>query len=256
MGCSAVQGALIETEYGRELTLCLQFPIDVTKNSTITVNTTAILSDPKCSKAAKDDLSPPTDGTSKWTLVSTLGFGTGCVSNTTIDVSQSINQYGVQALTGCSTKGDGAQTQAPFAPAFFWFYTDNQVGTPIARGIFCFPSIEAHIVEATVDGATTLLTNVTSITTLDANGNNVTGGSFAGKAFNGYVFSLESRVRSNMGIGSLSSHPQTLTSLIHSSMLELLLSSLVFPVRSSGLLRIPMDQEEDCRMYSMMPMGS
>ncbi|KIJ47903.1 hypothetical protein M422DRAFT_778028 [Sphaerobolus stellatus SS14] len=166
-----------------------QFPVDVTRNSTITVNTTGILTNVGCSKPASSQLNQPSNGSGNWTLSASLGQGTGCQVSQSIDISAATNQYGVEALTGCSPTGGGTQFEAPFAPAFFWFYAVRQsTGQPDARGIFCFPKIEAHDVTVTVDGATSLLVSVNSTGTVDSNSNNVTSGGFAGKAFNGIAF--------------------------------------------------------------------
>lgn len=153
----------------------------------MTVNTTGVLTDVHCTTPSSNQFRTPTDGSTNWTLTSTLGQGKGCNVTQTIDVTISSNQYGVQSLPQCSFNGDGGTSSLePFAPVFFWFYTILQSG-PQARGIFCNPQIETHNIEVTVDGATNLLTNVIDQGKLDLNANNVTSGSFAGKAFNGYV---------------------------------------------------------------------
>lgn len=91
----------------------------------------------------------------------------------------------MEPVSGCQSAGS-SQTADPFAPVVFWFYdTPPNGGTPVASAVFCKPAIAAYAIEAAVDGATGLLVDVNVVGSIDSNSNNVTGGSFAGKAFNG-----------------------------------------------------------------------
>lgn len=129
-----------------------------------------------CSLPTSVSLIPPTTS-NNWTIQASLN---GCAVSQSIDSTSALSQYGVEPVPQCSS----GQIADPFAPVFFWFYNAPSTGgTPVASAVLCKPTIAAYAVEAAVDSATQLLLSVN--VTGNVNSNNVTGESFAGKAFNG-----------------------------------------------------------------------
>lgn len=116
-----------------------------------------------------------------------MDIAPGCSRSVLIDPASSPNQYGVQAITNCTTSGGDAGTVSPeFAPVLFWFYTiGSGTGQVLTRSVFCDISLRTAAVEVTVDGTTGLLTQLNEIGDVASNGNNVTSGPFSGHAFNG-----------------------------------------------------------------------
>lgn len=133
--------------------------------------------------APRASLAPPTSAAPlNWTLTASLP--SGCAATHSVDSTASSSQYGALPVQGCSSDTGGSNAP-PFAPVLFWFFITPQGGTPLASVVFCTPSIAAYTVNATVDGATGLLAGVNVTGGVDAASNNVTGGTLAGKAFNG-----------------------------------------------------------------------
>ncbi|KAF8530066.1 hypothetical protein BU17DRAFT_78609 [Hysterangium stoloniferum] len=161
-----------------------KFPLDVTRNSTITATTPGVLTDPQCTSVPTTLTRP--SGTSNNSTLS-ASPGPECQVSQQIDTTAATSQYGVEALTNCTLNGQPVQNELSFAPSFFWFYTVSRNG-PASQAVVCAPTISAHQVKATVDGTTGLLVSVNATSDIQPSTNNVTGGSLAGKAFNGISF--------------------------------------------------------------------
>ncbi|KAF8582931.1 hypothetical protein K439DRAFT_1349965, partial [Ramaria rubella] len=168
-----------------------KLPSDAAQNTTITVSTTGVQTNVTCSVPHTSNFMPPTSSSPhNWTLQASVDIGSGCTFLQSIDSTLATNQYGVEAIPGCSAN----TLSDPFVPVFFWFYNEppNGNGTPVASTVFCAPTISAYAVAATVDVGTGLLVEVNVTGNLDRNDNNVTTGAFAGKAFNGVSFDSSS----------------------------------------------------------------
>ena len=99
----------------------------------------------------------------------------------------SVNLFGAQTMTNCTAFDT---TNATFSPVIFWFFTYSP--TPMASVTMCAPTITLLNVEASVDLASSNLTNVRPLSNLTAGqgsftqyAGNITGAPLNGRAYNG-----------------------------------------------------------------------
>ncbi|KAF9267207.1 hypothetical protein L218DRAFT_955685 [Marasmius fiardii PR-910] len=157
-----------------------EFPPNNFLNGSMVVNTTGIQTKHNCTQPKAVQVTQST--TSNFTITST---STGdCTVNVPFNPSLAAQQYGV-ADASC---GSDPNLNVTFRPVMFWYFHQNERdGTPEARTVFCAPFIKAFNVQATTSLNNGSLTNVTGLGEY-APSNNVMGGEFAGKAFNGLLF--------------------------------------------------------------------
>ncbi|KAI0264713.1 hypothetical protein BC834DRAFT_252038 [Gloeopeniophorella convolvens] len=158
-------------------------PLNLATNGTLKANTTAILTDPGCRNPDSPVVMDKHPDGSGWNNSATFS---GCQFSWEVDRS-SINLFGAQTLTNCSAFNTSS---IDFSPAIFWFFTYQP--TPMASVTLCAPSITALNVVATVDLASSNLTDVTPISNLTAGqgpftqfAGNITGAPLFGRAYSG-----------------------------------------------------------------------
>ncbi|KAH9174686.1 hypothetical protein EDB89DRAFT_459311 [Lactarius sanguifluus] len=161
----------------------LELPLNLATNGTLKTNTTAILSDPGC----RDPDQPVTlnrlsDG-SGWNNSATFG---GCQYSWQVN-NNSVHLFGAQTMSNCTAFDT---TDSSFAPAIFWFFTYSPKA--MASVTLCAPQITLLNVEATIDLASTNLTQVRPLGNLTVGqgqfsqyAGNITGAPLNGRAYNG-----------------------------------------------------------------------
>ncbi|KAH9055611.1 hypothetical protein EDB87DRAFT_1579673 [Lactarius vividus] len=161
----------------------IQLPLNLATNGTLKTNTTAILSDPGC----RDPDQPVT--------LNRLSDGSGWNNSATFDGCQyswqvnnnSVHLFGAQTMSDCTAFDT---TDSSFAPAIFWFFTYSPKA--MASVTLCAPQITLLNVEATMDLASTNLTQVRPLGNLTVGqdqfsqyAGNITGAPLYGRAYNG-----------------------------------------------------------------------
>lgn len=161
----------------------LELPLNLATNGTLKTNTTAILSDPGC----RDPDQPVTlnrlsDG-SGWNNSATFN---GCQYSWQVN-NTSVHLFGAQTMSNCTAFDT---TNSSFAPAIFWFFTYSPKA--MASVTLCAPQITLLNVEATIDLASTNLTQVRPLGNLTVGqgqlsqyAGNITGAPLYGRAYNG-----------------------------------------------------------------------
>jgi hypothetical protein len=155
------------------------------------VTTTGVQTLPRCQLAASVNISQVGSNIS-FIATAPASFGTAgtglCSSSFPFPANSSTQQYGSQAISGCTVNTTAAETISSFQPVLLWFFNaDSENGTGAA--VFCAPTLSVSNVRAqfTVSDRALTSVNITGGYTVD---NNVTGGTNQGRAFNGYVITL------------------------------------------------------------------
>ncbi|CAK5278238.1 unnamed protein product [Mycena citricolor] len=154
------------------------FP-DIGLNGSMTVNTTAIRSNPNCTNPTSTPVVTVINSTSSTISATSL---TGCTQTVTIATNVSDLQYSV-APAPC---GSSKNTDEQFQPIVFWFF-QNQTSSNKARAVFCDPSMDLFYVHATADLASGALTGVVPASDYLV-ANNVTGPPINGVPYNAVIF--------------------------------------------------------------------
>ncbi|CAK5263340.1 unnamed protein product [Mycena citricolor] len=155
------------------------FPRDIGLNGSMTVNTTAIRSNPNCTNPTSTPVVTVINSTSSTISATSL---TGCTQTVTIATNVSDLQYSV-APAPC---GSSKNTDEQFQPIVFWFF-QNQSSSNKARAVFCDPSMDLFYVHATADLASGNLTGVVPASDYLV-ANNVTGPPINGVPYNAVIF--------------------------------------------------------------------
>ncbi|KAH9990969.1 hypothetical protein BJV74DRAFT_836704 [Russula compacta] len=160
-----------------------QLPLQLATNGTLISNTTAILTNPGCRNPDQPVAMTRFSDGSGWNNSATFD---GCQFFWQVNKT-SVNLFGAQTMTNCTAFDT---TNATFAPVIFWFFTYSP--TPMASVTMCAPTIALLNVEASVDLASSNLTNVRPLSNLTAEqgaftqyAGNITGAPLYGKAYNG-----------------------------------------------------------------------
>ncbi|KZT22786.1 hypothetical protein NEOLEDRAFT_1137597 [Neolentinus lepideus HHB14362 ss-1] len=156
-----------------------QLPTNLATNGTVYANTTAVLSDPGCQPPTQNLQMTYNTNNETWTIVADQP---GCPF--TWNVAK-VAQY-LFGVAPCPDTGDGTPDYQ--RPVLFWYFT--YVPSANASITFCKPSISLWDVAATVDLASGNLTSVTTLSPVQAAGNNITGAPLNGKAYNGIAYNL------------------------------------------------------------------
>ncbi|KAH8105256.1 hypothetical protein BXZ70DRAFT_1043109 [Cristinia sonorae] len=115
----------------------------------------------------------------------TATTSTGCSANVTFNPASADQQYGSVAVSTPAACGVAADTTEEFLPVMFWFFhLKDGTNTPQAKACICSPTINVFNVEAKVNLNNGSLADV-KILSAYTTPNNVTGGTQAGRAFNG-----------------------------------------------------------------------
>ncbi|PPQ83480.1 hypothetical protein CVT24_005667 [Panaeolus cyanescens] len=162
------------------------FPPKPYLNGTLTVLTTGLRSVANCSNPIEGPTISSTGGTN---LAISATSVEGCQGTATFNPSSSTQQYGVENIP-CSAIG-AASLDPQFQPVMFWFFHTKADNSQQAKAVFCTPRISSSQVQAVANLNDGSLTSVTGAGELPPTGNNVFGGSQAGKAFNGVIFPLD-----------------------------------------------------------------
>ncbi|KAF8178770.1 hypothetical protein K438DRAFT_1604423, partial [Mycena galopus ATCC 62051] len=147
-------------------------------NGSMTVNSTGILTNPRCSNPVLQSNSCQTCTS----LISSTSH-TGCTNNITFTPSVSAHQYGVEPAPCGSNAGLNISQQ----PVMFWLYQQQANGTEEARTVFCDPFMELYYVYASADLSSGGLTDVTMVHDYIED-NNITGLPFNNTPFNAVIF--------------------------------------------------------------------
>ncbi|PPQ99836.1 hypothetical protein CVT24_009630 [Panaeolus cyanescens] len=162
------------------------FPPKPHLNGSLSILTTGLRSIANCSNPIEGPTISYASGTS---LVISATSVEGCQGTVTFDPSYSTQQHGVENLP-CSAIG-AASLDPQFQPVMFWFFHTKADNTQQAKTVFCTPRISSSQVQAVANLNDGSLTYVKGTGGLPITGNNVFGGSQAGKAFNGVIFPLD-----------------------------------------------------------------
>ncbi|KAF7305525.1 hypothetical protein HMN09_00805400 [Mycena chlorophos] len=156
------------------------FPTDTGLNGSMTVNTTAVQSNPNCSDPNATPQFTLVDTTS---AVITTSSVDNCIANVTIDPTVSEQQYGVANVPNC-----GPARNETFQQVVFWFYQNlNNSTSPQLATVFCNPSMALYQVMASADLLSGQLTNVTPLNEYTTP-NNVSGAPINSVPFNAVIF--------------------------------------------------------------------
>lgn len=154
------------------------FPTNIGLNGTMTVNTTAVQTNPNCANPSAPPIANTTTG-----IISTISLD-GCTQNITFDPKVSDQQYGV-APAPC---GAAATSLRPnFQPVVFWFWHVKGDTSSEVRTVFCNPTMQLFNVNATADLNNGGLTTVTILGNFTAS-NNLTGSPLNGIPYNALIF--------------------------------------------------------------------
>ncbi|KAJ7480812.1 hypothetical protein FB451DRAFT_1030930 [Mycena latifolia] len=172
-----IHGRWSSTETGGWSTAEFVFPTNIGLNGSMTVNTTATLTDSNCSNPSD---APIVDVTAGSIFSTSLD---GCSQNITFNPSASDQQYGVTSAP-CS---DSAALNIALQPLMFWFWNVKADQTPEVRTVFCNPTMELFSVNATADLTTGQLLSIVILETYTAD-NNLTGAPLNGVPYNAIIF--------------------------------------------------------------------
>ncbi|KAJ7679767.1 hypothetical protein B0H17DRAFT_1206412 [Mycena rosella] len=153
------------------------FPTNIGLNGSMTVNTTAILTNSNCSNPSTAPTVDPVAGVISSTSVH------GCTTNITFDPQVSDQQFGITSAP-C---GDSTSLNITLQPVVFWFWQVKEDETPEGRMVFCNPTMEQFNVNATADLNTGQLTAVTILNNNTAP-NNLTDSPLNGLSYNAILF--------------------------------------------------------------------
>ncbi|KAJ7827699.1 hypothetical protein B0H13DRAFT_1917529 [Mycena leptocephala] len=149
-------------------------------NGSMTVNSTGILTNSRCSNPIAIQLMSNVSTTTS--LISSTSL-TGCTNNITFTPSVSSHQYGVEPAP-C---GSNARLNISQQPVMFWFYQQQVNGTEEVRTVFCDPFMELYYVYASADLSSGSLTDVTMVHEY-VEDNDITGPPFNNTPLNAVIF--------------------------------------------------------------------
>ncbi|KAI0247421.1 hypothetical protein BJV78DRAFT_1364190 [Lactifluus subvellereus] len=175
---AAVANGLPDPPFINSSWVTAEFSFDqyIDLNGTVSVNTTAILTDTRCAVPNLLSFTPSNAGKLTVSATSTEG----CSLEVAVDPTDAAQQYGVVNVPNC-----GANTTNPaLQPVFFWFWQQNP--SQLA-GVFCQPIMHLYDVAATAYTSNKTLANVTVIRNYQGT-NNVTGAPLNGVPYNGLIF--------------------------------------------------------------------
>lgn len=143
------------------------------KNATMTLDTQAIWTDPRC-ETLSPQLNQIADG-----LYNVTASRGDCVAGFLANQTQGNEAFGVSKIDNCPV---GAVVEDRFKPVVFWFFTFDD---PTASMIFCSPLVETHLVNVNVSLSTHLITTEPIKLPDEVTTNVTTGDPFNGLTLNG-----------------------------------------------------------------------
>ena len=161
-----------------------QFPMKLTNNGTLLVNTTGIQTTLNCVLPDPNSITttPLNNANGYFLAVQAKWFG--CTVSTNVSVSgilSTINRYRVTSVSPCAPSNSSyvptSQSGGPsFQPIMFWFWnpSESRGGSNKTKIVLCAPTITVYIVQASLNLTTNALDRVTIVSTITGN-NNVMG---------------------------------------------------------------------------------